>query len=283
MSAQIQSVPFRLYLRSYSYVVWMVLPGLGITWPGRSLAEEGVLREQNERIDPASPSGRVEAPATPKPPPPPPRDVPAIETEDQLGLVDWGPLAVSAPARGAYVHDGFYLRAALGANYGRAFVQSNRLSKPDVSIIGMGPSLELWAGSSVPPGFVVGFNFSVADISSEAAEIGEESRAGSSLAFLIGGFLDAYPNPREGYHFGGSIGIAGVTANTGQEDAEYFGAGLGFAVFAGYDAWVGPELSVGGLLRLSGAITRDRTAADDSDIKQGTAYGAQLLVTVAYH
>jgi hypothetical protein len=192
-------------------------------------------------------------------------------------------IEVANSTRGVRNHDGFYLRMALGANYGRAFVQTNRRSTPDLRITGMGRALDIWAGRTVPPGFVIGVNLGIADISSEAAELGSESSPGEAVGVHAGGFLDAYPNPREGYHFGGSLTLSALKADARDGDTDFLGAGLGFAAFAGYDAWIGPQLAVGGLLRLGGAVTRTASTNEADILEQGVTYSAQLLATLVYH
>lgn len=227
-------------------------------------------------------SDPVRPPPPPAPPPPEPRPEPApvaAKPEDTSS---------GETSPGARLHDGFYLRLALGANYGRSFVQTNRVSRPDLRIVGMGSALDFWAGTTLPAGVVVGLSLSLSSVSSDAAEVGEsKSASGSSYAFQLGGFLDTYPNPREGYHFGGSVALTGVRADAdadGQALDPYAGGGLGVAVFAGYDAWIGSELSLGGLVRLGGAVTRDTSDDRGVDVtKQGTVYGAQVLVTLVYH
>jgi hypothetical protein len=245
--------------------------------------------EPTERASPPLASSGVdsvaEAPAAARPPPPPPRSEPTAQQTRAEGEAT-PTLAIDAsPKRGAHVHDGFYLRLAIGANYGRAFVQTNRRSEPEVRIIGMGRSFDVWAGRTVPPGFVIGFNMSAADVSTDAADLGDgRSAEGNALMLSLGGFLDAYPDPQQGYHFGGSLGLAALAAGGDAAIASFLGAGFSFSMFAGYDAWVAPQLSIGGLLRLGGAVARNSPAGNEDEIvRQGTTYGAQLLATVVYH
>lgn len=229
------------------------------------------------------PHSSQEAPARRLPPPPDPEMQLRASTEPEpVAPVD---AATALPPPGARLHDGFYLRFALGANYGRSFVQTNRVSKADVRLVGMGRALDVWLGRTLPLGVVLGVNLSVTELSSDAAEVGDDATAaGNSWGFQLGGFLDTYPNLKEGYHFGGSVSLAAVTAHAETVRNDYVGGGLGVSVFAGYDAWIGPQLSLGGLLRLGGAVTRGNSDEDGPDVtKQGTSYGAQLMATLVYH
>jgi hypothetical protein len=82
------------------------------------------------------------------------------------------------------------------------------------------------------------------------------------------------------------LALASLSETTADNEAgtDYEGAGLGFSVFAGYDAWIAREWSLGALLRLGGVATRaTQSIASQSVEKQGTAYGASLLVTIVYH
>lgn len=221
------------------------------------------------------------APAAPRPPRPPPRrakkpEVPAPPRDAEAA-------AGASASVESRLHDRYYVRLALGGNYGRMLVQTNRLSQPDVKIVGLGQSFEVWAGRTLPTGFVLGVTLSGALLSSSAAEL---STGGSSdahtLALLFGAFLDTYLDPKQGFHFGGSVAAVAAMADTepAAQRTRFRGAGFGMSAFAGYDAWIGPEVSLGGMLRLGGAITR---GDEDGVTKQGTLYGAQLLATVLYH
>ncbi len=191
-----------------------------------------------------------------------------------------------ASAPGAFVHDGFYLRVGLGGGYGKTSVQTDRLSQPDVTLDGFGAAFDVWFGWTLAPGLVLGPALSISSQRSSSASIGPKKSSAVATHALLGGFLDAYPNPKAGQHFGGTLALASLTESTADGDAgtDYQGAGLGLAVFAGYDAWIAGEWSLGAMLRLGGVATRvTQTIAGQSVEKQGTAYGASLLVTIVYH
>jgi hypothetical protein len=192
--------------------------------------------------------------------------------------------AASTP--GGFLHDGFYLRVGLGGGYGKTSVQTDRVSQPDVRLGGFGAAFDVWCGWTLAPGLVLGPALSVASQRSASASIGDGEDSGVATHALFGAFVDAFPNPKGGQHFGGMLSLASLTETTADGDSgtDYQGGGLGFAVFAGYDAWIAREWSLGAMLRLGGVATRGSQNIDGQSVeKQGTAYGASLLVTILYH
>jgi outer membrane autotransporter protein len=181
--------------------------------------------------------------------------------------------------------DGFYLRLNLGAAYGRTLVQSDRISVPDVTSNGLGVALDVYAGWSLSRGVVLGPAFSYSGQNDPHASIGSgASAAGKSQSAALGVFVDAFPNPRLGAHFGGVLALASLTQSVSghPELTDYSGGGLGFDVFAGYDIALGGKWCLGGLLRLGGTATTASTDVDQHALKrQGTNYGVALLVSVS--
>lgn len=165
-------------------------------------------------------------------------------------------------------------------------MQTDRVSQPDVSLHGFGVAFDAWLGWTASPGLVLGPVLSLSSQRSSSVSIGEERSSGVATHALLGAFVDAFPNPLRGQHFGGVLALASLTETTadGLSGTDYQGAGLGLAVFAGYDAWIANEWSLGAMLRLGGVATRATQTIDAQSVeKQGTAYGASLLVTVVYH
>jgi hypothetical protein len=193
--------------------------------------------------------------------------------------------AVASKPRG-FVHDGFYLRFAVGAGYGRVLVQTDRVSQPDVTQTGFSGALDVWAGYSVAPGFVVGPGLSLSSQGTKSASMGDKTSSATGTMGLLSVFIDAYPSPQRGEHFGGLLAIASLrqTTDDGSPTTDYEGGGLGLFVFAGYDAWIGREWSLGALCRMGGVATRGQTSDNGEQIdKQGVMYEAALLVSVLHH
>src|SRR5439155_18501288 len=75
---------------------------------------------------------------------------------------------------------------------------------------------------------------------------------------LLGPFIDWYPDPEGGFHFGGMLGVAVLTASnpdTGNTTAS--DTGFGGAIGAGYDFWIAPEWSLGILGKLMGGTVQN--------------------------
>jgi hypothetical protein len=114
----------------------------------------------------------------------------------------------------------------------------------------------------------------------ETAAQNEIDLDGYSLAHL-GVFVDAFPDPHAGFHFGGSIGFDGVTLDEDQDidDDEVTFSGAGLHLWAGYDAWISKEWSLGGMLRLMGSITHN----DEEVSREATSGGIFVLGTALLH
>jgi hypothetical protein len=121
----------------------------------------------------------------------------------------------------------------------------------------------------------------------------ENADSYESLDFgMVGVFIDGFPDPTGGFHVGGAVGIAGFNGEFEDEPAEdeerpeRIGdkdggtAGIGGSVWVGYDAWIAPEWSLGGMLRFTGAVTSSN--ADDLEQRANTRAFA-ILFTALYH
>ncbi len=199
------------------------------------------------------------------------------------------PLASAAPSgaqlstKAGWIHEGFYLRFSLGLNYGVGSVQTDRLSAPDLTLTGVGGDAELWAGFTPWPSVVIGPLLGLSGMRSSRAKLAGTRVAAGATSAMAGLFLDAFPNPRRGEHFGGALGLVALNEASDSGEASFEGGGLGFSVFCGKDWWVSRHWSLGGLLRLGGALARQtRDEAGRTVTKQGIQYSAALLGSVLY-
>ncbi|HMJ11336.1 MAG TPA: hypothetical protein VK524_08000, partial [Polyangiaceae bacterium] len=110
---------------------------------------------------------------------------------------------------------------------------------------------------------------------------------------MLGVFIDGFPDPTGGFHVGGAIGVASLNGTFEDEDFEdeepdpdRIGeedggtGGIGGSVWVGYDAWIAPDWSLGGMLRFSGAVTSSN--ADELEQRANTKSFA-ILFTALYH
>jgi hypothetical protein len=191
--------------------------------------------------------------------------------------------------RGGYhVHDGFYLRLSAGVGAGRASVSSD--SAPNFAVGGPGLALNLWIGGTPWRGVAIGGLASYQGLNDGDTVVeGKGSGAGSSAAsFLVGPFIDAFPDPLRGLHFGGALGLAGTATKADSHYLEdelgakdYSGGGLGASAWIGYMGFVGPEYSLGGLLQLTG-YTSKRSQSDEVD-RRLSGYAVSLSLSALYH
>ena len=138
--------------------------------------------------------------------------------------------------------------------------------------------VDLLVGGAPSPGIILGGALLVDSLPSTKFESDQAStKTGLSIATL-GPFVDAYPNPRGGFHSGGMLGVsaAHLTGNT------YFAAdrayGFGLATWLGYDCWVADQWSMGALLRFAGAHVVDQGGSPD--VRVYTRSIALLFTTV---
>jgi hypothetical protein len=198
------------------------------------------------------------------------------------------PLAPAMLRGGYHVHDGFYLRLGVGVGGGHASISSDDGGR-NFGMGGAGLALNLWAGGTPWRGVALGGMASLQSVSDgdtvvEGRETGLGSRGGT---FLLGPFVDAFPDPLRGLHFGGSLALAFLGAK-GDSHAlrdelrvpDYSGAGLGASAWIGYMGWVGPEFSLGGLVQLTGYGTADK---DDQIERRGSGWALNVSLTALYH
>lgn len=236
----------------------------------------------------ARPARAVEpgAPQALPPPPPPAETRPPPPASAPVSEPPPGPEPEpAAPVGAERRHDGFYLRLALGPGYGDARIATDRVSQPDQSLSAGGGGGDLMMGGKIGTGLTLGGSVSWLTLSTASAEVGDATVSARASHAMLAAFLDAYPDPSAGFHFGGLAGFSSLRFSSDDETAQdYQGSGFAFAVFAGYDAWIGRSWCLGGLLRLGGGGTRrQETIADVSVTRQGTAFGGVLMATLLYH
>ena len=182
-------------------------------------------------------------------------------------------------------HDGFYLRVALGGGW----LGMRTDSAPEADVKGGGGSLDLLLGGTPIDGLVIGGGIFSLSASDPRVESGGKSSdlSGQASAVVVGPFVDGYFDAAGGLHVGGVIGLSSLAVKpdddrTGFDEKPYEGAGL--ALFPGYDAWVSPNWSLGGYLRLVAARGNRDFDVDNRTVRQSArAYGLSVLFSALYH
>jgi len=214
----------------------------------------------------APPAAAPIAPATAAPQPP------------KIQLVDQAPLPPPPVPRTDKTHDGFYTRLNIG--FGS---QSTSLDAgpgvPNFSGTRGTLDLGLLIGGAPSPGIVLGGALLLDSMPSTTLEAdGYSLKTGTTLATL-GPFIDGYPNPRGGFHLGGTVGFSALKLSKDSGLVSDRLNGFGLAAWLGYDWWVAEQWSVGGLLQFSGAhVSRSAQSVDMSVDTRSIA----LMLTAVY-
>jgi len=199
--------------------------------------------------------------------------------------------AVAQPAPGGrHVHDGFYFRGSLGFAE-LAFEQRSDLGGiPNGHASGPGTASDLMLGGTPARGLVVGG----ALLATHSPNPQFDSRnpalkldAAASFV-VIGPFLDFFFDPRRGFHLGAAAGPSAIwyrdlDPDTADRPEAY--AGFGVAGFAGYDAWISSNWSLGGYVRAMAAWTKRQVDYAGSPLVDERADGTSLAVlfSALYH
>jgi len=174
-------------------------------------------------------------------------------------------------------HEGFYLRiggglGAIGADYDRATL--------DASSGGTSLELEALVGGSPASGLSIGAGLLAGlQLGGEWEADGVTGNTSADLTtIIVGPFADGYPHPRDGWHFGGLLGLASVSFDGPGGEGGSDALGVGGAGWAGYDFWVAPEWSIGAALRID--ALRATNSDDDLTISK---IGGTLALSVLYN
>ena len=184
--------------------------------------------------------------------------------------------------RSFHVHDGFYLRLNAGIGFVGADFSNGGTENDDLSADGSDLALDVLVGGSPSRGVAVGGALlSNTLLAADLEQSGDTVTDRDISIVLLGPFIDGFPNAKRGWHLGGTIGLSAVK----QKDLGEFGqtdrtVGLGAAAWAGYDAWVGDEWSLGGQLRFM--LTRTRDGGADPEVAASTR-SITLMFTALYH
>jgi hypothetical protein len=240
---------------------------------------------------PAAPPAAQPAPPADVPPPPPPKTAPPPPPAGKV-VISAPPVPAARQRRGYHVHDGFYLRLGLGLGGGRIGLSTNQDSSLNYELGGPGVATNIWIGGTPWSGITLGGLLSFQQVNDGDVEAeGDSTDEGmeGSLA-QIGMFIDAFPDPQRGLHFGGALALMGITtkgdakelADQGVDD--YNAGGLGGSAWVGYMGFVGADWSLGGMLQLTYGFTRKEEENDNGNLTREASGGAlSISFTALYH
>jgi hypothetical protein len=102
---------------------------------------------------------------------------------------------------------------------------------------------------------------------------------------LLAPFVDYYPTPKEGLHFGGALGLATLTprvfGDPATEQSRYLAVGGGLMLSTGFEWWIYDEWSLGVLARTTVAVLSG--TASSAQWWHVVSTSPSLLVTLTYH
>ncbi len=219
-----------------------------------------------------------------QPVPPPPRPYP-YAVAPAPAPYDYA--KAPAPWR---VHDGFYARMALGLGAMRVS-QAAELSSGsgyDSSMGAAGGAGEVSLGGTPARGLVVAGTFLMyvlpnPTVSSPAGSSGTDQQVDFGV---LGVSVDWFPNPRDGFHLGGTLGAGWKSGYDRNGYAVHASsrAGGALAISTGYDWWIGREWSIGFLARVVGADLRgDETVGGSSRTLNDRGVAGSMLLSMLYH
>jgi hypothetical protein len=140
------------------------------------------------------------------------------------------------PAPLEHLHDGLHI-SFTGASAFTSFAEAS--AKGRLSASGYGPGETLLVGGTPWRGVIVGGGLHQ---STTLGNFADGSRVSADTA-TAGPFVEFYPDPSSGWHFG-ALAAAGIVRLRTPEASETSGV-LGVMAIAGYEWWISPEWSLG--------------------------------------
>jgi hypothetical protein len=163
----------------------------------------------------------------------------------------------------------------------------------NLSARGGGVAIEFALGGTIAEGLVIGgglYSSAVGEVhwkgNALRAYAGDNEVSGDQGSLgLLGVFVDYYPSPKDGFHVQGALGIGALTFEkdgaTGVPNEGWAGSGGGAMLGVGYEVWVGPQWSLGGVARL--LLMSGSLRGEDTDRTFDAKGYAPALMFVATH
>jgi hypothetical protein len=225
----------------------------------------------------------MELPVAPSPLPPPPAPM-DLETP-----------APSPPVhRGAHVHDGFYVRLALGfSGFSETVISKLKTGdnpRDEGYLGGFGTASELAIGGSLGRGFVLGGGvYSTNVLTSTYTQVrgtpvpdAIQRPASFSIVGLMG---DWYMKPQKGFHIQAGLGLAvlsGLDVSTPRFRNRKPAFGGGAMIGAGYEWWASDEWGFGILLRATAGLVSEKDDTGERWFHLATA-APSILFSATYN
>ena len=183
---------------------------------------------------------------------------------------------------GMYLHDGFYLRMAVGGGRFRDDFKHEITRLFGIGLEGHAEgasgSFEVSAGYALKPGLILGGGVFIEQAVEPKVEIGDADYSDTvsvGTLVMVGPMIEWYVNPEGGFFFGGGpVGARLQIKDESGDLSDHEPVGGGLVANVGYDFWVAEQWSLGIMGRFSVVSLRD-----DDIIHTVTVASALLSVT----
>ena len=207
-----------------------------------------------------------------------------------FGLALAAPAAHAQPAHGYHTHDGFYFRGSIGVGTLNFNQRSDLDTVPNGTVNGPGSASDLMIGGTPVLGLAVGGALLATHAPNPSFDRNSPApNPDVPATFVIAGpFVDYFFLPHKGFHLGAAAGPAVIWYKDldpdSNSDREAY-AGVGAAAWAGYDAWISANWSLGGYARAMIAQTKREVDYSGSPLTDEHVTGTSLAVlfTALYH
>jgi hypothetical protein len=186
--------------------------------------------------------------------------------------------------RGPYVHDGVFARLSVGPGW---FQASSGSSADTRTFSGGAVSFDAAVGGAPIRGFIFGAEFQTSRVfalsSSDAMVNGNEPDLGDTRFSVtsVSVFADIYPDPTDGLHFLAAIGTGWLDVSHSHTEDSPTPTGPVLSAGGGYEWFVGPNISLGVLLRANlGLFSVNETGNSSTTV---TAFVPALLAEATYN
>jgi hypothetical protein len=172
-------------------------------------------------------------------------------------------------------HDGFYFRMSLGLGSTKVQFRDGPPGVKDAQ--DRGALLDLMLGGTPSPGLVIGGGLWFSSLETNKWKRQNDDPSVGMVA--MGPFIDYFPDPHQGFHFGGMLGVAAWRVNvTDLSEPKSTAGGGAVGAWAGYDFWVSPQWSLGVQARYLGMVVEN-----ENHDWRGAADTLGLSFTALYH
>jgi len=154
---------------------------------------------------------------------------------------------------GGRVHQGRLVRVAAGPAYLHESWHPSG-GTADAVHAGWGPAVDVTVGKFVRPRLLLAGRLQLAGIiNRDETTLGMTYSLDDTVHFVntLAALIDVFPDPRRGLHAGGSLGVGAITEMDTHMGGTQTSWGPDVALHVGWERFISPRWSAGGLFRLA--------------------------------